>query len=151
MKNLRYSNRRDWMKLCIAVAITVLYVIFSMQIYDLLYYDAGFSDAMYKQDLYWVVSLITLSIAWSAAIVYYWVIDRFDRWYHWIVGLCAAAVCTYFATYNYLDGTIQLQLILDGNQLLSFSITNVVIGVVLYLVSSFGTKDLSNHCSTTPF
>lgn len=139
------------MKLCIAVAITVLYVIFSIQIYDLLYYEGVFSNIMYTLDLYWGVSLITLSIAWGSAIVYYWVIDRFDRWYHWIIGLCAAAVCTYFATYNYLNGTILLQLISGGNQLLSFSITNVVIGVVLYLVASFGTKDLSNHCSTTPF
>ena len=52
MKNVKYSSMKDWMYLLAGVIITVLYLVFATPIYELMYYDAEFSNEMYNENMY---------------------------------------------------------------------------------------------------
>ena len=76
------------------LVVIALYVIFSMQIYELLYYESEFSQAMYEENMYLVVALINSGIALAAAAIYYYAINSvsFARWYHWLIFLGIAVI-----------------------------------------------------------
>ncbi len=151
MKNVKYSSMKDWMYLLAGVIITVLYLVFATPIYELMYYDAEFSNEMYNENMYFVVAVTTSLIAWGIAILYYWIIDYLDRWYHWILAFILSVACTPVVTFVYPDSTFS-EINLDySTQLGNFAIVNIVIGIILFLVASFSVKNLSSHCSATPF
>lgn len=151
MKNVKYSSMKDWMYLLVGVIITVLYLVFATPIYELMYYDAEFSNEMYNENMYFVVAVTTSLIAWGIAILYYWIIDYLDRWYHWILAFILSVACTPVVTFVYPDSTFS-EINLDySTQLGNFAIVNIVIGIILFLVASFSVKNLSSHCSATPF
>lgn len=105
MKNVKYSSMKDWMYLLAGVIITVLYLVFATPIYELMYYDAEFSNEMYNENMYFVVAVTTSLIAWGIAILYYWIIDYLDRWYHWILAFILSVACTPVVTFVYPDST----------------------------------------------
>lgn len=151
MKNVKYSSMKDWMYLLAGVIFTVLYLVFATPIYELMYYDAEFSNEMYNENMYFVVAVTTSLIAWGIAILYYWIIDYLDRWYHWILAFILSVACTPVVTFVYPDSTFS-EINLDySTQLGNFAIVNIVIGIILFLVASFSVKNLSSHCSATPF
>ena len=57
------------------LVITILYIVFSMQIYEILYYETEFSQAMYEENMYLAVALITSILAWAVAAIYYYAIN----------------------------------------------------------------------------
>lgn len=151
MKNLRYTQMKDWIPLLVGVILTVLFVVFSTQIYELMYYDSEFSNEMYNEKMYFAVSMITAAISWLVAILYYWVIDYLDRWYHWLIFLVVAVIATSFVAFYYPDSVFS-DLNLDfTTQLWTFSLINACVGLVVYLIATISTKSLSSHCSATPF
>ena len=87
------------------LVITVLYIVFSMQIYELLYYETEFSQAMYDENMYLAVALITAIVAWAAAAIYYYGINSvsFARWYHWLAVLGVTAVLAPTVDFVYPD------------------------------------------------
>lgn len=151
MKNVKYSNLKDWTFLLIGVIVTVLFLAFATPIYELMYYDAEFSNEMYNVNMYFVVAVATSLIAWGIAIVYYWCIDYFDRWYHWLAAFIISVVSTPAVTFIYPDSTFSEMNMDFSIQLENFAIVNIVIGIILFLVASFSVKALSSHCSATPF
>lgn len=151
MKNVKYSSMKDWMYLLIGVIITVLYLVFATPIYELMYYDAEFSNEMYNENMYFVVAVTTSLIAWGIAILYYWIIDYLDRWYHWILAFILSVACTPVVTFVYPDSTFSEMNLDYSTQLGNFAIVNIIIGIILFLVASFSVKNLSSHCSATPF
>lgn len=151
MKNVKYSNLKDWMYLLTGIIVTVLFLVFATPIYELMYYDAEFSNEMYNEDMYFVVALAASLIAWGIAIIYYWIIDYFDRWYHWIVAFVISIACTPVVTFVYPDSTFSEMNMDFSTQLGNFAIINIVVGIILFLLASFSVKNLSSHCSATPF
>lgn len=151
MKNVKYSNLKDWMSLLIGIILTVLFLVFATPIYELMYYDAEFSNEMYNENMYFVVALTTALIAWGIAIIYYWIIDYLDRWYHWIAAFIISIACTPVVTFVYPDSTFSEMNMDFSTQLGNFAIINVVVGIILFLLASFSVKNLSSHCSATPF
>ncbi|MBR4926589.1 MAG: hypothetical protein IKZ61_12725 [Prevotella sp.] len=134
------------------LVITALYIIFSMQIYELLYYESEFSQAMYEDNMYLVVSIVTAIIAWVVAAIYYYAINSvsFARWYHWLIFLGIAVLFaptvdfvypnSVFGEYDY-DFTVQL---------IHFSLLNIVVEAVLYIIASFSIRWWSSNCRHTP-
>lgn len=151
MKNVKYSNLKDWMSLLIGIILTVLFLVFATPIYELMYYDAEFSNEMYNENMYFVVALTTALIAWGIAIIYYWIIDYLDRWYHWIAAFIISIACTPVVTFVYPDSTFSEMNMDFSTQLGNFAIINIVVGIILFLLASFSVKNLSSHCSATPF
>ena len=134
------------------LVITVLYIVFSMQIYELLYYETEFSQAMYDENMYLAVSLITAIVAWAAAAIYYYGINSvsFARWYHWLAVLGVTAVLaptvdfvyphSVFAEYDY-EYTVQL---------MHFSLLNIMVEAVLFIIASYSIRWWSSNCRHTP-
>lgn len=134
------------------LVITALYIIFSMQIYELLYYESEFSQAMYEDNMYLVVSIVTAIIAWVVAAIYYYAINSvsFARWYHWLIFLGIAVLFaptvdfvypnSVFGEYDY-DFTVQL---------IHFSLLNIVVEAVLFIIASFSIRWWSSNCRHTP-
>lgn len=134
------------------LVITALYIIFSMQIYELLYYESEFSQAMYEDNMYLIVSIVTAIIAWVVAAIYYYAINSvsFARWYHWLIFLGIAVLFaptvdfvypnSVFGEYDY-DFTVQL---------IHFSLLNIVVEAVLYIIASFSIRWWSSNCRHTP-
>lgn len=151
MKNVKYSNLKDWIFLLIGIIFTVLFLVFATPIYELMYYDAEFSNEMYNENMYFVVALTTSLISWGIAIVYYWIIDYLDRWYHWIAAFIISVVCTPVVTFVYPDSAFSEMNMDFSTQLGNFAIINIVVGIILFLLASFSVKSLSSHCSATPF
>ena len=67
--------------LVFGVVITLVLVLFSSHIYEALYYERAFSDAMYNGNVYFMIALFSSIILWVMAVVYYYIINsvRFSR------------------------------------------------------------------------
>ncbi|MBO4587516.1 MAG: hypothetical protein J5711_01265 [Bacteroidales bacterium] len=152
MKNPKYTKKKDWIWLISGLVVTALYLIFSTQLYELLYYNGEFSNEMYSENMYLVVAAYTSILVWAVAVLYYLVIDRFERWYHWLIALVVvlalSPTVTYFYCGNYFkDNDLDLLMI----PLKNFNIINTVITLVMFCIACLSVKKLSSHCSTTPF
>ena len=151
MKNPKFSEKRDWIFLFIGIAITALFLIFSTQIYELLYYNSEFSNEMYNENMYFVLASATALVCWFIAVMYYLIIDRFDRWYHWLIAMVITLVCTPVITYTYPDSIFSEMNFDFSVQLINFAIVNIIVALVLFLIVSFSVKSLSSNCASTPF
>lgn len=151
MKNPKFIEKRDWIFLFIGIAVTALFLIFSTQIYELLYYNSEFSNEMYNENMYFVVASATALVCWIIPVLYYLIIDRFDRWYHWLIAMVITLVCTPIITYTYPDSIFSEMNFDFSAQLINFAIVNVIVTLVLFLIVSFSVKNLSLNCSSTPF
>ena len=74
--------------------ITLLFLVLNTKIFEALFFERQFSNEMYNQNLYFVVALITVLVAWGLAAVFYYVVNSvsFSRWYHWLCVLGVACV-----------------------------------------------------------
>ena len=149
MKNLKYTEKRDWIFLFIGIAITALFLIFSTQIYELLYYNSEFSNEMYNENMYFVLASATALVCWFIAVMYYLIIDRFDRWYHWLIALALTLVCTPIISYSYPDSIFSEMNFDFSVQLINFAIVNIIVALVLFLIVSFSVKSLRTIVSGT--
>lgn len=151
MKKLSTSKSIDWVRLAIGAIITALFIIFSNKFYELLYYNGEFSNEMYNEKLYTVVAIYTSSICWGMALLFYWIIDRLDRWFYWIISLFIVMALSPTVVYYYCDSVFR-----ENNMdmltipLKNFDIINLAVTFVLYLIVCFSVKKLSRNCSTTP-
>jgi hypothetical protein len=133
------------------IAITILYIVFASQIYELMYYEQAFSDWMYNQNMYFVVAIVTTLVAWILPVIYYYVINsaRFCRWYHWLIMLIIATILSPTVSVAYSNGAMD-----DGIdysvQLQNFSIVNLAVTIVLFIIASFSIRWWSSQCKHTP-
>ena len=152
MKNPKYSKKADWIWLISGLVVTALFMIFSAPLYELLYYDAAFSNEMFEENMYLVVAGYTSLIVWAIAILYYWVIDHFERWYHWLIAILLVVILSPLVVHVYCDGYfVENNLDELTTPLTNFNIINTIVALVLFFVVCLSVKKLSSHCSTTPF
>lgn len=151
MKNLSYARlKQDWVPLFVAMAVTILYVVFATPIYDILYHgNAEFSDMMFEQNLYVSVALITSAIVWVGAILYYWILDRYSSWLIWILFFAVVLVGSSVGAFYFPDMKFAEYDFTQDLQM--FALVNIAVAFVLFFAVSLGVKNLSKNCATTPF
>lgn len=134
------------------IVLSVLFLVFSTQLFEAFYYEREFSNEMYNQGIYLVVSIATVAAAWAFAALYYYAINsvRFSRWYHWLIVLVveAAAVASFNSMY---PESVFAEDGLDFSaQLFSFSIVSAIMAAVMFVVASFAMRWWSTNCRHTP-
>ena len=138
------------------IVFTVLFFILScsdgFNIWEQMFFNQGYNDKMYNLNMYPVIAAITIAVAWGAAAIYYYAINSvsFARWYHWLIFLGIAVLFaptvdfvypnSVFGEYDY-DFTVQL---------IHFSLLNIVVEAVLYIIASFSIRWWSSNCRHTP-
>lgn len=132
--------------------LTVLFLIFSTQIYEILYYSQNFSNWMYNNSMYLVIAIVTVLVSWGIAIIYYYLINsvRFDRWYHWLIMLFASillAPCVDIAYSNTSSSEIGANFSTD---IVNFAIVNILVTAIFFIIASFSIRWWSYNCSHTP-
>lgn len=142
----------DFVWLIVALSITVVYIVFSSPFYVYLYPDGEFANEMYNNDLYLVVASYVSLLVWFVAILYYWIIDRFDKLWIWLLSILIVVVLSpmvgiiycgdYFKAENMDSLLIPLK---------NFNIINTLVTVVFYIIVTLCIKPLSVNCRTTPF
>jgi hypothetical protein len=134
------------------LVITILFIVFSDQIYELCYYSAQFSDWMYNENMYLVVAIVTVLVSWGLAAIYYYVINsvRFDCWYHWLIMLFVAMLLAPSVTFIYPNGESAGEGLDYVDPLVNFSIINLIFTVLLFIIASFSIRWWSTNCKHTP-
>ena len=132
--------------------ITLLFLLFAVPLFESMYYEREFSNEMFNENVYLMISVVTVVIAWGVAGIYYFVINsvRFSRWYHWLVMLAIAAFVTPTINYIYADSIFTALDYDFTHQLWSFASVNLVVEVVLFVIASFSMRWWSTNCRHTP-
>ena len=133
------------------LVVTALYVIFSMQIYELLYYESEFSQAMYEENMYLVVALINSGIALATAAIYYYAINSvsFARWYQ-LIFLGIAVIFAFALDFIYPNSVFSEYDYEFTTQLLQFSLLNIIVEALLFIIVSYSIRWWSSNCRHTP-
>ena len=138
--------------LVFGIVITLVLVLFSSHIYEALYYERAFSDAMYNGNVYFMIALFSSIILWVMAVVYYYIINsvRFSRWYHWLVMLLGASCLATTVNYYYAKSIFTADKLDFSLQLFNFSVVETILNMVLFIVVSFSIRWWSSNCRHTP-
>lgn len=144
--------KKNTILLIAGVVVTLLFIILAIPLFEAMYYEREFSTAMYDENIYMLVSVVTAIVAWAVAGVFYYVINSvsFSRWYHWLIMLAVAALVTPTINYFYADGVFVAMDYDFGHQLFSFAVVNMLVEVVLFVVASFSMRWWSSNCRHTP-
>lgn len=133
------------------IAATVVFWLFRVALYELPYYNQGFTNAMWNNGVYEAIAAITIAMGWGAAAIYYYAINsvRFDRWWHWLAVMAVTVVLTPVVCY------LVAQAMLSGmdyaHEAVQFQFYNLAVVAVLYVVASFSIKWWSSNCRHSPF
>lgn len=140
------------MLLVAGAVITLLYLLLGSSLYEALYYEREFSNEMYNENLYFMVSVVTILVAWSFAGIYYYVINSvsFSRWYHWLLVLVAACVAAPTINFAYPNSVFRALGYDFSAQLFGFCMVDLAIEAVLFVVVSFAIRWWSSNCRHTP-
>ena len=132
--------------------ISLLFLVLKTKIFEALYFERQFSNEMYNQNLYFVVAVVTLLVAWGLAAVFYYVINsvRFSRWYNWLAVLGAACVVAPVASYVIYNNAFSAEGYNFSAQLFSFCVIDLAVEAVLFIVASFSMRWWSSNCRHTP-
>ena len=154
MRSIKNVEKKDWIFFLVGIILSVLFAVFSADIYEMLYYEPEFSNEMYNQGLYNLAAIITLASCWGVGILYYLVLEHVftcDRWYHWLISIfIVLALAPTVAFYN-IDGFMQERNLDFMLQEQNFAIASVGVSFVLYMIVCFALKSLSLNNSKTPF
>ncbi len=132
--------------------ISLLFLVLNTKIFEALYYEPQFSNEMYNQNLYFVVALVTVLVAWGLAAVFYYVINsvRFSRWFHWLVVLGVACVAAPVTSFVICNNAFTAEGYDFTGQLGSFCVIDLAVEAVLFIVASFAMRWWSTNCRHTP-
>ena len=132
--------------------ISLLFLVLSTKVFEALYYERAFSDAMYNQNLYFVVAIVTVAIAWVLAAIFYYVINsvRFSRWYNWLLVLAVACVAAPVTSFVLCNNSLTAEGFDFTSQLASFCTVDLFVEAVLFTVASFAMRWWSTNCRHTP-
>lgn len=144
--------KKNTILLISGAVLTLLFMILSAPVFEVLYYEREFSNEMYNENLYMVVAIVTSVTAWVLAAVFYYVINSvsFSRWYHWLVVLIVAATVAPVINYVYPAGIFEDLGYDFSGQLFSFSVMDMIVEVVLFIIASFSMRWWSSNCRHTP-
>lgn len=138
--------------LATSIIVSLLFVVFASSIFEAGYYEREFSNEMYNQNLYFVVSIIILLLVWGGAAAFYYAINSvsFSRWWHWLSVMVDVSLLSSVINFMYPSSIFQ-DLSYDVTaQLFSFSVVVFVITAVLFTIVSFGIRWWSTNCRHTP-
>ena len=128
---------------------------FFASIYDFFYFEPGFSGNMFAYGLYGILGLLTVIIAVTMPLLYYFALNhpRYNRKIHWAIMLLINAVFIGILTpiwisTNFYDSGITGSFFIN---IIEFTILNVFLATLLSSVISFLVKGFSVNCSKTPF
>lgn len=148
------ATAKSWIMLFVAIAVTVLFMIFAEPVISTFYLGSDeFADKMYDFNLYFSLATFISIEVWVLAILYYLAIDRvqlssFVGWALFcVLAVAIAPAIGYFYTLNVFDAE-NLEFFSD---LPGLAVVTVPLALVEYLIVSFGLKDFSTNCSTRPF
>lgn len=138
--------------LILGILVTLIFCLYRVKFYEWLFTAPGFSDEMYNHDVYSIITGITVALTWSAAAIFYYVINsvKFSRWYHWLSVLAIVTLVTP------VIGFLVNQSIFDQNNLsysgeaASFEFSNMIYTALLFTVASFSMRWWSTNCRHTP-
>lgn len=138
--------------LFVGAAVTILYIIFSTSIFEVLYNEREFSNEMYNQNLYVSVGIISTCTAWGISGTYYYLINSvsFSRWYHWLTMLLTASVLTPVVCYMICDDVFDAEGYDFSSQLFNFVLRIFAVELVLFIIASFSMRWWSSNCRHTP-
>ena len=138
--------------LVVGIAITVLYWIFKVEILEKLYFAQGFSDEMYNNSIYGIMTAISIGMAWGVAAIYYYVINsvRFARWWHWLSMLVIVTLITPIICYFVTTGIFNSAGKDFTHEAMAFELSNMIAVAALFVVASFSIRWWSSNCRHTP-
>lgn len=144
--------KKNTILLIAGVVVTLLFIILAIPLFETMFYEREFSTAMYNENIYMLVSVVTAIVAWAVAGVFYYVINSvsFSRWYHWLIMLAVAAIVAPAINYFYADGVFAAMDYDFSRQLFLFAIVNMLAEAVLFVVASFSMRWWSSNCRHTP-
>jgi len=134
------------------LVLTLLYIVFSMQIYEAIYYEREFSDEMYNQNLYLISAFVSAIVAWGWAGIYYYLINSvsFSRWYHWLLMLAIAMIVSALINYFYPLSIFSENGLSFTHQLVNYSLVTAMLTAILFVIASFSMRWWSTNCRHTP-
>lgn len=154
MINTNNATVKDWVFLMVAVAVTVLFMVFAEPVLTCFYLGSDqFADAMYDFNLYFILATYLSIDVWVIAILYYWILDhvKLSSFVGWslfaLIAIAIAPAMAYFYPISVFDAE-NLEFISDMPGL---AIVTVPLTLVLYFIVSLGLKGFSTNCSTRPF
>lgn len=138
--------------LLVGMAITILFIIFSTNIFEMFYYEREFSYEMDNQNLYVSVDIISVCMAWGISGIYYYLINSvsFSRWYHWLIMLLSVSVLTPVICYMVCNNVFDAEKYDFSSQLFNFVLRVFAVEVVLFIIASFSMRWWSSNCRHTP-
>ena len=138
--------------LVIGAVISILFLVFAPQIYEMLYYSQAFSDWMYNQNMYLVVAIVVVLVVWILALLYYKIIDsiRFSKWYHWLIMFFIAILLAPAVDIIYPNGVSAEDGIDYTTELQNFAIINIAVTAVMFIIASFSLCGFSINCKYVP-
>ena len=143
---------RQLILLFTGIILTILFMVFATDLFEMFYYEMQFSNEMYNNGLYFVASLSTAIIAWLCAAIFYYGINSvsFSRWYHWLVMLVIAGIIVTAINVPYLESVFSDNGIDFSKELTVFSVVNIIIECIIYTIASFSMRWWSTNCRHTP-
>lgn len=143
---------RQLILLFTGIILTILFLVFATDVFEIFYYEMQFSNEMYNNGLYFVASLSTAIIAWLCAAIFYYGINSvsFSRWYHWLVMLAIAGIIVTAINVPYLESVFSDNGIDFSKELTVFAAVNIIIECILYTIASFSMRWWSTNCRHTP-
>lgn len=143
---------RQLILLFTGIILTILFMVFATDLFEMFYYEMQFSNEMYNNGLYFVASLSTAIIAWLCAAIFYYGINSvlFSRWYHWLVMLVIAGIIVTAINVPYLESVFSDNGIDFSKELAVFAVVNIIIECIIYTIASFSMRWWSTNCRHTP-
>lgn len=143
---------RQLILLFTGIILTILFMVFATDLFEMFYYEMQFSNEMYNNGLYFVSSLSTAIIAWLCAAIFYYGINSvsFSRWYHWLVMLVIAGIIVIAINVPYLESVFSDNGIDFSKELAVFAVVNIIIECIIYTIASFSMRWWSTNCRHTP-
>lgn len=143
---------RQLILLFAGIILTILFMVFATDLFEMFYYEMQFSNEMYNNGLYFVASLSTAIIAWLCAAIFYYGINSvsFSRWYHWLVMLVIAGIIVTAINVPYLESVFSDNGIDFSKELAAFAVVNIIIECIIYTIASFSMRWWSTNCRHTP-
>lgn len=143
---------RQLILLFTGIILTILFMVFATDLFEMFYYEMQFSNEMYNNGLYFAASLSTAIIAWLCAAIFYYGINSvsFSRWYHWLVMLVIAGIIVTAINVPYLESVFSDNGIDFSKELAVFAVVNIIIECIIYTIASFSMRWWSTNCRHTP-
>ena len=143
---------RQLILLFTGIILTILFMVFATDLFEMFYYEMQFSNEMYNNGLYFVASLSTAIIAWLCAAIFYYGINSvsFSRWFLWLVMLVIAGIIVTAIYVPYLESVFSDNGIDFSKELAVFAVVNIIIECIIYTIASFSMRWWSTNCRHTP-